>query len=173
MRRGFREDGCAGHFFESRFYSGALLSEDAVLAAMAYVDLNPVRAKIAKSILECENCSITSRLARLQNSADRLEELLGPLVSGLGNKDRQLPISLKAYVERLRDVIADKDNGPDGTSRWVTRVATIRKRQRAFGSKDLLSNWKERQGRGSYPIVAFWSTLCRGDSERAFLSGSN
>ncbi len=31
-----REDGCSGHFFESRFYSGALLDEAAVLAAMAF-----------------------------------------------------------------------------------------------------------------------------------------
>ena len=42
--RANREDNCTGHFFESRFYSGALLSEQAVLATMAYVDLNPVRA---------------------------------------------------------------------------------------------------------------------------------
>ncbi len=30
-----REDKCTGHFFEKRFYSGALLSEKAVLATMA------------------------------------------------------------------------------------------------------------------------------------------
>ena len=39
-RRANLEDGCTGHFFEQRFYSGALLTEDAVIAAMAYVDLN-------------------------------------------------------------------------------------------------------------------------------------
>jgi len=39
-----------GHFFDQRFYSGALLCEEAVLAAMTDVELNPVRAHMAQDV---------------------------------------------------------------------------------------------------------------------------
>ena len=64
-RRANQEDGCKGHFFEQRFYSGALLSERAIVAAMAYVDINPIRAAIEKTIEDCANSSIALRLADL------------------------------------------------------------------------------------------------------------
>ncbi len=80
-RRANEESGTTGHFYEQRYYSGALLTEAALLAAMAYVDLNPVRAGIAARIEACRETSVAERLK--ENSAAALEAYLAPLVSGL------------------------------------------------------------------------------------------
>jgi REP element-mobilizing transposase RayT len=61
-RRANQEDECKGHFWESRFKSQALLDERAILGAMAYVDLNPIRAKLAHSLIESDYTSVQERI---------------------------------------------------------------------------------------------------------------
>ena len=61
-RRANREDGVTGRFWEGRFKSVALLDEAAVVACIAYVDLNPVRARIASRAQDAEHTSIARRV---------------------------------------------------------------------------------------------------------------
>jgi REP element-mobilizing transposase RayT len=66
-RQANAEDGCSGHFWEARFHSQALLTERALLCAMAYVDLNPVRAGIAKNPEDSKYTSYRARMTAIDN----------------------------------------------------------------------------------------------------------
>ena len=92
------EDGCTGRFWEGRFKSQALLDERAELQAMAYVDLNPIRAKMAGTLEDSDFTSIQTR-------ANFKDSPMGPLLlpfagdSHQSNNPEHIPYNLIEYIQ--------------------------------------------------------------------------
>ena len=74
-RRANQEDECKGRFWEGRFKCQRLADEGAILACMAYVDLNPIRAGIVESPELSEFTSICERIQARQ-AAETLKHKL-------------------------------------------------------------------------------------------------
>lgn len=137
-RRANKEDEQTGHFFDQRFYSGALLDKQAVRLAMEYVDLNPIRAKLARNIKECDATSVQARIHR----RDALSDFLRPVWQGL--KNTVVPkITFRDYISRLDRLIAmpDQSGKHDETEEWRIAVSLLHKRQRAYGAMQVLKKW--------------------------------
>lgn len=97
-RRANREEHCSGHFWDGRFKSQALLDESAVIACMAYVDLNPVRAGITKTPEESKYTSLHRRVKAGKTTSTR--RALFPFMKPQQfNAINGLPIGFADYLE--------------------------------------------------------------------------
>lgn len=137
-RKANAEDDCTGHFWESRFKSQALLTTRALLACMAYVDLNPVRANMAESPETSEYTSIEQRLnpssstkircalsrVRPELSSHPVSPMLLPFQSSQAKRrESGIPFSFEDYLQLVH---------------WTGRVAKLNDRGAMPGQKPAL-----------------------------------
>ena len=96
-RRANREDHCTGRFWEGRFRCQLLCDERSVLAAMAYVDLNPIRAGIVDTLEAAVHTSASERIDHGRHGLSPAE-LLCPVA---GTLPVTLSISTADYLQIL------------------------------------------------------------------------
>jgi putative transposase len=169
------EDGCTGHFWESRFKSQALLDETALITAMAYVDLNPVRATLASSIEQSDFTSAQDRWRDVASQPHTLDTHQRPQLLPFAEVKRQsdadyLPFPLKDYLDLVdstgRAVVSGKrgsiDAGtltliqslPINPERWFDTVTQLQRHyERAVGAPErlrrLANRWNQQWLRGT------------------------
>jgi REP element-mobilizing transposase RayT len=100
-RRANREDDCTGRFWQGRFKSQALLDERAVLAAMAYVDLNPIRAGVTDRLDRSNHTSVSRRLQVQDGLRKGRSTAMAPL-AGLQHDPPLIAMTEHQYVELVR-----------------------------------------------------------------------
>ena len=96
-RRANREDHCTGRFWEGRFRCQLLCGERAALAAMAYVDLNPIRAGVVDTLDTAAHTSACERIDQVCHGLSPAE-LLRPVA---GTLPVSLSISTADYLQIL------------------------------------------------------------------------
>ena len=176
-RQANSEDGCTGRFWEGRFKCQALLDEQAVLACMTYVDLNPIRACIADNLADCQHTSVRRRWQEAETKAMSSNTALLP-VAGLSLRP-MLPMRALDYLELVdwsgRVVREDKRGSIASTTpsvltrlgmgqyQWKSQMLGIESRYyRAVGTVESLKakaralgqNWLKGIGKQFEPNVA-------------------
>jgi hypothetical protein len=156
-----KEDNCTGRFWEGRFKSQALLDEAALAACMAYVDLNPIRAKIAKTPESSQHTSVKLRCEQAKKS-QQPRTLLPFVGNSRKNSPKGLPFELTDYLQLIEltghCIREDKrgfieDSQPSILSRlnisvknWLIITTEFRTQfHGAIGHEDVLSDYCENQ----------------------------
>ncbi|MDP5254363.1 MULTISPECIES: transposase [unclassified Vibrio] len=139
-----KEDRCTGHFWEGRYKSQALLDETALISAMAYADLNPVRAQIANTPEQSEYTSIKLRCWASTHHTYQPKQLAPLSVHPLKGEHFTIPFNLKDYfnfVDWVGRIVRDDKPGaiakntPNILSRLQWPVESYSSAYQCFGKK--------------------------------------
>ncbi|MFK0573115.1 hypothetical protein [Endozoicomonas sp.] len=163
-REANKEDGCKGRYWEGRFKSQALLDEAALLTCMAYVDLNPIRAKMADTPEASDHTSIQQRIMHSEeNLTDKNTGLpLKPLRCPGQHPDNAIPFSRQYYFELVdwsgRMLKPGKRGAISGDTppiltrlcieeEWLKTIGWNNRFRRAAGKLAAMKSFAEKQGR--------------------------
>lgn len=158
-REANKEDGCTGRFWEGRFKSQALLDESAVLACMAYVDLNPIRAKMDTTPETSKHTSIQQRIRSFMKG-EQPSKLLRLVGNHRDNMPKGIAYSVVDYCELVdctgRCIREDKRGYIEHhhspilerlglhAEQWLTLTTEFEKHfSRAVGSEHMLQQFKQ------------------------------
>lgn len=175
-REANKEDDCKGRFWEGRFKSQALLDEAAILTCMAYVDLNPIRARMAETPEQSEYTSIQERTEQVsQTDAKQQPAKLKPFHLKGQNAGETLPYTLHDYLELVdwsgRAVRADKKGSiPKSTppilarleidsSEWLQTMSRNNRFYRAAGGLKAMKAYALRTGQQWFQGLSVCSRL--------------
>jgi hypothetical protein len=97
------EDGCTGRFWEGRYRCQALLDETALVTAMTYVDLNPVRAGMAQDIETSDYTAVQARLGEIVAPEEASKNPRVPLMpfhaDAADSREPAIPFELQDYLD--------------------------------------------------------------------------
>ncbi len=151
-RQANAEDNCTGRFWEGRFKSQALLDEAALAACLAYVDLNPIRAGMAKTPEASAHTSIQQRItsAQMAQQPNHLQHQARGLMpfAGYPRKDspKGLPFRLTDYLELVdwtgRSLRDDKRGAIDNTLPPILERLNIESKHWLFLTQHFESRFK-------------------------------
>lgn len=98
------EDGCKGRFWEGRFKCQRVFDISGILACSVYIDLNPIRAGIAKTPEQSDFTSVQERIKEYRRSSSKKQthhklkhQTIVPLVNI--EEITQNAISLEEYLD--------------------------------------------------------------------------
>ena len=175
-RKANKEDDCKGRFWEGRFDSQALLDDAALLACMAYIELNPIRSNKAKSLQESDFTSIKQRLEAQETTEPELLEEHVPLLNFPSMVIKQeepndtkncefeidIPMDLNSYAELVhwsgqivranksgfipKDIDLVLSDFKINSKQWLKQMKKFGSYSWAVGAKKKMQQWAERIG---------------------------